>query len=204
MREAYMRSTRTLLVLLAAALALMLFQAPRAASGGSSPTYTLPNPDAPNLSCGDCPSSTYACANSAPEGRYVKDRESKINALNEEINTLNAEISNLPTTLANLQQAIDQAMAPGSTTDLPTLRKLETQYSQAATKLAYDKRLVKVLVFERDYYMQEKDKTVSDFHNGCGCTYFCASDYWQCPGGPPPPTPAPNNPKNGIGGGQCR
>jgi hypothetical protein len=216
MREAYMRCIQMLRVFLAIALTLMLFQAPRAAAAASSPTYTLPNkdflgcPDATGayVQCNDPtyrgPTGTFACTDVSHEQHYVEDRDAKIHALHDELVALDDEVKALDVKLLALQTQIDQAMAPGSTTDLPTLRALQNQYAQMSEtrKALYQKDISGSSTLY--WLITEKEKTLADFHKSCGCTYFCLSDYWQCPGDPPPPTPAPNNPKNGIGGGQCR
>ncbi len=214
-----MRCTQTLRVLLAVALALLLFQLPRAAAGRNAGYgYVIPPTDfvgcksaGATVVWSDCPYPTYRgdqhiydCTNAGPEADYVKDRDAKIKALEEERDTLLAENKVLDKKLADLQQKIDEAESPGSTTDLPTLRSLQNQHIQAEQLWNSNQDKAWADDVALNYLQREEKKTVKAFHEGCGCTYFCASDYWQCPGGPPPPTPAPNNPKNGIGGGQCR
>jgi|ERR1700686_5923900 len=210
-----MRAIQRCLVLLAVALALLLFQLPRAAAGrNANAGYILPPSDflgCPEGQLSTCPYPSYRgpqhvydCSDVGPEQAYVKDRDSKIHALEEERDTLLAENKALDKKLEDLQKKIDEAESPGSTTDLPTLRSLQNQYSQAFA--SWNSNMDKAYADDVDlnYLKREKDKTVSDFHKSCGCTYFCDSDYWQCPGGPPPPPPAPNKPRIGIGGGQCR
>lgn len=210
-----MRSTQTLRGLLAGALALTLFQFPRAAAGGSSPTYTIPPRNFTGCQTanagdpGSCNPSyqgrggTFACTDRGPEASYVKDREAKIKALTDLIDTLDAEIAALDADMALLQVRIDQAESPGSTTDLATLRDLQKRYSEDGKS----RHSLNVKDFnamrDRAFLLNERDKTEYNHHEGCHCQYFCDTGSYQCPGEPPPP-PAPNKPRIGIGGGQCR
>lgn len=209
-----MRSTQTLRVLLAGALALTLFQFPRAAAGGSSPTYTIP----PNFTgcqityVGYQPyckpsyqggGGTFACTDRGPEASYVKDREAKIKALSDLIDTLEAEIAALDANIALLQVRIDQAESPGSTVDLSTLRSLQKQYSEDVKSRSSLGAQDTNALTTREFLLNERDKTEYNHHEGCHCQYFCDTGSYQCPGEPPPP-PAPNKPRIGIGGGQCR
>ncbi len=67
-------------------------------------------------------------------------------------------------------------------------------YQDSANQVSYFEAAIK-------YLQGELKRTVQNYHESCGCRYFCALDYWQCPGSPPPP-PAPPPPQNV--GGQCR